>query len=78
MAATREYEYSVLAPLLYLAFELGDSNWKLGFTIGMGQRPRERTIAARDLDGLQREIHLAKRRFGLPETVPVLAAMRAQ
>ena len=77
MAATREYEYSVLAPLLYLAFELGDSNWKLGFTIGMGQRPRERTIAARDLDGLQREIHLAKRRFELPETAPVLSCYEA-
>ena len=77
MAATREYEYSVLAPLLYLAFELGDSNWKLGFTIGMGQRPRERTIAARDLDGLQREIRLAKKRFGLPETAPVLSCYEA-
>ena len=77
MAATREHEYSVLAPLLYLAFELGDSNWKLGFTIGMGQRPRERTIAARDLDGLQREIHLAKKRFGLPETAPVLSCYEA-
>ena len=77
MAATREHEYSVLAPLLYLAFELGDSNWKLGFTIGMGQRPRERTIAARDLDALEREIHLAKRRFGLPETAPVLSCYEA-
>ena len=77
MAATREHEYSVLAPLLYLAFELGDSNWKLGFTIGIGQRPRERTIAARDLDALQREIHLAKRRFGLPETAPVLSCYEA-
>jgi len=77
MAATREYEYSVLAPLLYLAFELGDTNWKLGFTIGMGQRPRERSIAARDLDALQREIHLAKRRFGLPETAPVLSCYEA-
>src|SRR3972149_7003570 len=77
MAATREHEYSVVAPLLYLAFELGDSNWKLGFTIGMGQRPRERTIAARDLDALQREIHLAKRRFELPETAPVLSCYEA-
>ena len=77
MAATREHEYSVLAPLLYLAFELGDSNWKLGFTIGMGQRPRERTIAARDLDALEREIRLAKKSFGLPETAPVLSCYEA-
>src|SRR4030065_546252 len=66
MAATREDEYSALAPVLYLAFELGNDFWKLGFTVGMGQQPRERNIAARDLDGLQREIRLAKKRFGFP------------
>src|SRR3972149_7019903 len=72
MAATREDEYSALAPGLYLAFELGNDFWKLGFTVGMGQQPRERNIAARDLDGLQREIRLAKKRFGLPGTAPGL------
>src|SRR3972149_3138947 len=77
MAATREDEYSALAPVLYLAFELGDDFWKLGFTVGMGQQPRERNIAARDLDGLQREIRLAKKRFGLPETAPVLSCYEA-
>jgi len=77
MAATREYEYSVLAPVLYLAFELGEPHWKLGFTIGMGQRPRERNIAARDMDALEREIGLAKRRFGLPERAPVLSCYEA-
>jgi len=77
MAATREDEYSALAPVLYLAFELGNDFWKLGFTIGMGQRPRERNIGARDVDALEREIHLAKRRFGLPETAPVLSCHEA-
>lgn len=77
MAATREDEYSALAPVLYLAFELGNDFWKLGFTVGMGQQPRERNIAARDLDGLQREIRLAKKRFGLPETAPVLSCYEA-
>jgi len=77
MAATREDEYSALAPVLYLAFELGNDFWKLGFTVGMGQRPRERNIAARDLDALQREIRLAKKRFGLPETAPVLSCYEA-
>ncbi len=73
MAATRVYEYSALAPVLYLAFELGNLHWRLGFTIGMGQRPRERNIAAGDLAALQREIRRAKERFGLPETTPVLS-----
>jgi len=33
-------------PTLYLAFELGQTTWKLGFTIGVAQQPRERTIPA--------------------------------
>jgi len=77
MTATREYEYSALAPVLYLAFELGNDFWKLGFTIGMGQRPRERNIAAGDLVALRREIWRAKERFGLPETTPVLSCYEA-
>ena len=77
MAATREDEYSPLAPVLYLAFELGNDSWKLGFTVGMGQRPRERNIGARDVAALEREIRLAKKRFGLPETAPVLSCYEA-
>jgi hypothetical protein len=30
MTATRTYEYSAFDPVLYLAFELSDKNWKLG------------------------------------------------
>jgi transposase len=77
MAATREDEYSPLAPVLYLAFELGNDSWKLGFTVGMGQRPRERNIGARDVAALEREIRLAKKRFGLAETAPVLSCYEA-
>ena len=42
-AATRAEEYTSAAPVLHLAFELGNAKWKLGFTTGLGQRPRERT-----------------------------------
>ena len=31
---------------LFLAFELSEKTWKLGFTTGHGQPPRERSIAA--------------------------------
>ena len=41
---------------LFLAFELGQHTWKLGFTIGAAQPPRERTIPAGDMAGLQQEI----------------------
>ena len=33
---------------LYLAFELGNSEWKLGFSIGLGQAARQRKVQAGD------------------------------
>ena len=65
------------APVLYLAFELGWTSWKLAFTIGSGQKPRLRSIAARDLNTLMVEIQNAKRRFGLPEETPVISCYEA-
>jgi hypothetical protein len=38
---------SPISQQLYLAFELSQKQWKLGFTVGMGQRPRIRTIQAK-------------------------------
>ena len=66
-----------IEPKLYLAFELGQKQWKLGFTIGMGQAPRIRTIDARNLEALQWELELARRRFGLPVTSRVLSCYEA-
>ena len=57
-------------PVLFLAFELSEKTWKLGFTTGHGQQPRERSIAARHQARLLQEVAQAKRRFGLPETAP--------
>jgi len=70
-------QYTVLQPHLYMAFELSQTKWMLGFTIGFGQRPRLRTIAARDLAALQNELHLARERFGLGEEVPVISCYEA-
>jgi transposase len=63
--------------LLYLAFEMGNSQWKLGFTIGLGQAPRRRTISAGELPQLREEIVRAKRRFGLGEEVRVVSCYEA-
>src|SRR5260370_3834829 len=52
-------------PTLYLAFELGNREWKLGCTTGFGQPPRERTIAARDLTALATEISVSRQRVWL-------------
>jgi transposase len=70
-------EYSRNRGDLYLAFELGSKEWKLGFSVGFGQRPRERTIVAGDLCGMRREIERARRRFGLSDEVRVLSCYEA-
>lgn len=64
-------------PTLYLAFELSNQDWKLGFTVGLGQPPRQRKIAAGDTTALKQEITLAKQRFGLPAAAPVLSCYEA-
>jgi transposase len=70
-------EYTRNEADLYLAFELGNKEWKLGFTVGFGQKPRERTVLAGDLVGVKREIELAKRRFGLSGEARVLSCYEA-
>lgn len=62
---------------LYLAFELDDEAWKLGFTTGLAQRPRERRIRPRDKEAIGKEIAEAKRRFGLPASSRVLSCYEA-
>lgn len=74
-AATRS-EYSG-AEVLFLAFELGWSSWKLASTVGFGQKPRMKTIPAGDLNKLEEEIGRAKVRFGLPEEARVVSCYEA-
>lgn len=76
MNETTQSQYSTL-PTLYIAFELSNKKWKLGFTVGLGQKPRERSIDAGDLLALTEEIGLAKKRFGLPEDARVLSCYEA-
>jgi transposase len=64
-------------PVLFLAFELSEKTWKLGFTTGYGQKPRERSVAARHQARLLQEVAQAKQRFGLPETAPVVSCYEA-
>jgi len=62
---------------LHLAFELGWTQWKLAFTVGHGQKPRQRTIRARDLAALEQEIAKARRRFQLADEAPVVSCYEA-
>ena len=65
------------APVLYLALDLGASSWKLAFSVGLGQKPRLKTITARSTLSLIFEIKAAKKRFGLPEDAPVVCCYEA-
>ena len=79
MSATTRFTDPALPepPALYLALELSNRSWKLAFSTGHGQRPRFRNVPARDLDALIREIALARKRFDLPDSVPVISCFEA-
>lgn len=62
---------------LYMALELSSANWKLGFSVGLGQRPRERNVPAGDGERLMAEIAAAKQRFGLPPKARVCSCYEA-
>lgn len=75
--ATRKQNDTPVSTKLYLALELSQAEWKLGFTIGLGQAPRLKNIKARNLESLKREIEQAKIRFGLVKEVAVLSCYEA-
>ncbi|HZA36102.1 MAG TPA: IS110 family transposase [Vicinamibacterales bacterium] len=73
---TRPIESAPTGGML-MAFELGQRSWKLGFTVGMGQRPRVRQIPAGAVDALATEITRAKKRLGLSADAPVTSCYEA-
>ena len=74
---TRKANDTPISGKLYLALELSQAEWKLGFTIGLGQAPRLKNLKARQLEGLKREIEQAKERFGLRKETVVLSCYEA-
>lgn len=79
MPATTRFTHPALPqpPALYLALELANRSWKLAFSTGLGQKPRIRSMPARDLDILEREIATARRRFHLDDSVPLISCYEA-
>lgn len=74
---TRPIESTAPTGGLLVAFELGQRSWKLGFTGGMGQRPRIRQIPAGAVGALATEIERAKKRLGLSSDSPVMSCYEA-
>lgn len=77
-ATTRSDQCTSPVPApLFLALELGGAQWKLGFTTGIGQRPRRRTVRTETWHRLADEIVTARRRFDLPADAPVMSCYEA-
>src|SRR5262245_3147610 len=62
---------------LYIALELGQDKWLLACATQAAQKPRFRSLPARDLKRLQEEFAKAKQRFGLPAEAPVCTCYEA-
>jgi transposase len=62
---------------LYIALELGCDKWVLASATQAAEKPRFRTVPARDLAKVQEEITKAKVRFGLPADAPVCTCYEA-
>ena len=75
--ATHHAHHTTPERVLFVAGELREKTWKLGFTTGHGQQPRERSIAACHQTRVLQEVAQATRGFGLPETAPVVSGDEA-
>src|SRR5262247_2261452 len=76
-AATHHESENTPEATLFVAFELSEKTWKLGFTTGHGQKPRERTVPARQQERVLDEIAHAQRRLGLPASAAVVSCYEA-
>jgi transposase len=62
---------------LYIALELSQDKWLLACATQAAEKPRFRSLPARDLTRLQEEIAKAKQRFRLPADAPVCTCYEA-
>lgn len=76
-ATTPIAQSTVVPPVLYLALELADARWKLAFSSGAAQRPRLRTMPARDGARLLDEIGRARQHFQVPPDTRVVSCYEA-
>ena len=66
-----------VAPTLLVAFDLGNTVWKLAARVRPAEPPRIRTLPARDLPALAAELVAARARFGLAPDAPVVSCYEA-
>lgn len=76
-AQTRSAIVSVSEPTLYVAFELGATDWLLAMTSALGQAPWLRKMRAGDVAMLTRLLGEGRRQCGLPATAVVVSCYEA-
>ena len=60
---TPKKELTTRSPVLFVAFELGNSTWKMACSDG--RKVRQVTVTARDLEQLQRALLRTQAHFGM-------------
>src|SRR5215468_4806521 len=75
--ATRNLQGSPPEGAFFFSFGPSGKTWKIGFTTGPGQKPRERTVPARQQERVLDEIAQAKHRLGLPASAAVVSCYEA-
>ena len=76
METPNREEYST-EKVIYMAMELSQSTWKLGFSVEQGQEPRIRNIGAAQPATLEKEIALAKKKYRLEADTAVRSCYEA-
>ncbi len=63
--------------MLYVAFELGWTSWRLGFCTRLDEKAWVATIGARDVAAMKKTIAKARARFGVSAACPVASCYEA-
>src|SRR3990172_10777171 len=61
---------------LFMSFELGEKEWKIAWATSLGERPRCRTLRARDTKRLLEEVEKARNAEGARRVVTCYEAGR--
>jgi len=77
MIAAIRSDVSVNESIVYVAFELGQKEWKLALTAGFQVKPWLRTVAGGDLAAVERVVQAARQRFGLSPVARVVSCYEA-
>ena len=77
MSAKTRPTKSVADEVLYVAFELGKTQWKLAMTSGFGVAPLLQSVPAGDWAAIERAWRVGRQRLGLRSTSRIVSCYEA-